>query len=223
MLDKLIRYSEVAELLGESPDGTILEVGAGPLGLGSCLPHRFVGVDPWYPEPPIETQTAIRGSAVALPFADRGFDYVLCIEVLEHIPPEIRAQVVGEMCRVARHKVVITHPWGRWARAGDRFLGVVYDLLKVFGKSRPWWLVEHLNATYPDFAQYLTQMPAEFRQSMRGRENTILHVMLVFFTHLKIIHRQLERIHRRRPKLLPRVTRWVHFPPYSRLEVILER
>ncbi len=223
MLDKLIRYSEVADLLGDTPDGTILEVGAGPLGLGSCLPYRFVGVDPWYPEPPISTQTAVKASAEDLPFRDRSFDYVLCIEVLEHIPTEIRGRIVSEMCRVARKKVVITHPWGKSARWGDQFLGVIYDTLKIFGKGRPWWLIEHLKADYPDPSQYLMSMPVGFRSRVRGRENTFVHVALVFFTHLKFVHRRLDRVHHRWPGLLRRVTRWVHFPPYSRAEVILER
>jgi len=213
----------VADLLGETPDGNILEVGAGPLGLGSCLPHRFVGADPWYPEPPIATQTAVRASGENLPFSDRSFDYVLCIEVLEHIPSDIRARIVGEMCRVARKKVIITHPWGKWARVGDRVLGVVYDTLRIFGKGRPWWLVEHLSAAYPEPRQYLSTVPNSFSKHVRGRENAFLHVILVFFTHLKIVYAQLNKIHNRRPKLFPRLTRLVHFPPYSRAEVILER
>jgi hypothetical protein len=130
---------------------------------------------------------------------------------------------VEEMCRVARRKVIITHPWGKWARWGDRFLGVIYDALKVFGKGRLWWLVEHLSAPYPEPKPYLPTIPPGFQPSVRGRENTFLHIVLVFFTHLKFVHRQLDRVHHRWPGLLKRVTKWVHFPPYSRAEVILER
>jgi SAM-dependent methyltransferase len=37
-----------------------------------------------------------------LPFADASFDCVTCIEVLEHIPAELRKQSLGEMRRVLR-------------------------------------------------------------------------------------------------------------------------
>jgi SAM-dependent methyltransferase len=42
------------------------------------------------------------GSAEKLPFPDAGFDCVTCIEVLEHIPAERRAQALAEMRRVTR-------------------------------------------------------------------------------------------------------------------------
>ena len=116
MLEKLIRYGAIADILGPEPDGSILEVGAGPHGLGCCLPYPFVGVDTWYPDPPLPQNKAIKASGTDLPFRDRSFDYVLCIEVLEHLPPELRPRIVSEMCRVSRKMVIITHPYGLSAR-----------------------------------------------------------------------------------------------------------
>jgi SAM-dependent methyltransferase len=40
--------------------------------------------------------------AEALPFPDESFDCVTCVEVLEHIPADRRAQTLGEMQRVLR-------------------------------------------------------------------------------------------------------------------------
>lgn len=37
-----------------------------------------------------------------LPFADDSFDYVTCIEVIEHIPPAMRRATIGEVWRVLR-------------------------------------------------------------------------------------------------------------------------
>lgn len=52
------------------------------------------------------------GSADALPFPDASVDLVLCLEVLEHIPGELRAGAVAEMRRVMRPggRLLLTTP-----------------------------------------------------------------------------------------------------------------
>jgi SAM-dependent methyltransferase len=40
--------------------------------------------------------------AESLPFGDGEFDWVTCIEVLEHVPPELRSQVIREIHRVLK-------------------------------------------------------------------------------------------------------------------------
>jgi ubiquinone/menaquinone biosynthesis C-methylase UbiE len=42
-------------------------------------------------------------------FGDRTFDNVVCTEVLEHVPNQIDA--ISELCRVAKHTVIITVPF----------------------------------------------------------------------------------------------------------------
>jgi 2-polyprenyl-3-methyl-5-hydroxy-6-metoxy-1,4-benzoquinol methylase len=56
----------------------------------------------------IVTLTEVQGDATALPFADRAFDVVTVLEVLEHIPDTARA--LAEVCRVARRFVVLSVP-----------------------------------------------------------------------------------------------------------------
>ncbi len=223
MLDKIVRYEIIDQLLGPVPDGTILEIGAGPQGLGAVLPHPFVGVDPWYPEPPIPTQRAVRASGTELPFADRSFDYVLCIEVLEHVPPDIRPLMLAEMCRVARRKVVITHPYGGFGRFADHVLNVIYSCLRIVRVPKPWWLVEHLRHPYPDPRKYLSAAGDSMAVHSYGQENAFLHVGVVFFGTLKIVARRTARLYKRRPRALKRLVHVLDFPPYCRKVVILER
>jgi hypothetical protein len=223
VFDKVIRYGAVREILGPDCRDTILEVGAGPHGLGCCLPFKFVGVDSCYPEPPVPTQTAVLASGTDLPFADRSFDVVLCLEVLEHIPPQSRARVVSELCRVARKTVIITHPYGFLARFDDYLLAAISSLATLIGKNRPSWLREHLQNPYPEPKSYLRDVPPVFAIRQHGQENALLHPGLVLLSTLTIITQRTQSTLLRRPDVVFGWARRVSFWPYCRLVLVLSR
>jgi hypothetical protein len=52
----------------------------------------------------------VRGDAVQLPFASRGFDCVVCAEVLEHLPDDLLQGAAAELGRVADGTVLVTVP-----------------------------------------------------------------------------------------------------------------
>jgi SAM-dependent methyltransferase len=52
----------------------------------------------------------LQASADMLPLEGSSIDVVLCSEVLEHLPPAISTRAITELCRVARHAIVITTP-----------------------------------------------------------------------------------------------------------------
>jgi ubiquinone/menaquinone biosynthesis C-methylase UbiE len=54
------------------------------------------------------TVTFVQGDAHRLDFPDRSFDAVVCLRVLMHTP-DWRTSL-GELCRVARHRVVLDYP-----------------------------------------------------------------------------------------------------------------
>jgi ubiquinone/menaquinone biosynthesis C-methylase UbiE len=85
-------------------------------------------------------------SVLALPFADQGFDVVLCMEVLEHL--EHPTEAVRELTRVAKHGIVLTVPFEPVFQAGNALRG---KYLATFG-NHP----EHIQHWGPrSFARFL--------------------------------------------------------------------
>jgi len=116
MLD--VQGRAVSELLGAPGGRTLLDVGgghgqlAGPLaragwrvtvqGSEPCCSRRI--------EPLIAAGTVrfVAADALALPFPDRSFDAVVSVRLLPHC--ERWTALVAELCRVARHAVVVDYP-----------------------------------------------------------------------------------------------------------------
>jgi len=67
------------------------------------------------------TPARVRASVLSLPFADRSFDAVTCLEVLEHL--DNPATAVREIARVSRHAFVVSVPFEPWFRIGNVFRG----------------------------------------------------------------------------------------------------
>jgi SAM-dependent methyltransferase len=65
--------------------------------------------------------TLVRGDACELPFEDRSFDLVVCLEVLEHLPEPVRA--LRELRRVARGGCLLSVPYEPFFRAGNLLRG----------------------------------------------------------------------------------------------------
>jgi SAM-dependent methyltransferase len=62
------------------------------------------------------------GDALALPFAARAFDFVICSQVLHHFAFEDAVELVREMHRVARRRVVIADLRRSWVAAAGLWL-----------------------------------------------------------------------------------------------------
>ncbi len=83
----------------------------------------------------------VLGSALALPFADRSFDTVTAIEILEHLMDPIGA--ITELSRVAREGVIVSVPWEPWfsllvlmgSGSHPRRLGREPEHVQAFGPS----------------------------------------------------------------------------------------
>ncbi len=154
MLNWLTRYASVTAELDFDPDGylleSVLDVGCGPHGLACAAPNaRFVGTDVLFAGQVANGMTALHTDPGPLPFADASFDTVVCLDTLEHIPPQDRAGFVRELARVAARRVIVACPSEGSAQLQD-ILRLEYS---VRGIPLPGWLNEHDEHGLPTAAQ----------------------------------------------------------------------
>lgn len=140
----------VAELI--PPGGTILDIGGSEGLTARFLPgHRVIALDV---RP--ATEVHVLGSAAQLPFEDGTFDAVAGLDLLEHIPEDIRGAVLAEAARVARELVVFAGPWEdpRLARAE----AAVQDFFVALFDTANEWLNEHSTFGQPEFTAVEAEM-----------------------------------------------------------------
>ncbi len=86
-----------------------------------------------------------------LPFADGEFDFVVAIDVLEHVPAAGRRQFLAECARVAATASIVTHPRGDAdVVAAERTMSSVHRM--IFGTEHV-FLVEHAEHGLPPRAE----------------------------------------------------------------------
>lgn len=134
----------------------LLDVGCGKFGLAPFLPNVSIqGVDA---EPAMETPPNMSfqsGDITALPFSDRSFPIVACIDVLEHLSLASREQAISELLRVADMALLLAFPHGSAATECDRRF---QDRCTSRGRSVPDWVVEHLKQPYPEVSTVTEQI-----------------------------------------------------------------
>jgi len=131
-------------LLSPWAGGTVLDVGGGHAQLAAPLAaHGFrvtvagssevcrARLDRLLPAGAFEFRAA---DLLALPFPDRSFDAVLAFRLLPHA--ERWQALLGELCRVARHAVIVDYPD---RRSFNLFTGALFGAKKrVEGNTRPY-------------------------------------------------------------------------------------
>jgi hypothetical protein len=145
--DHYQRYGAAAALvagIGGDNVKDVLEVGANRQRiLKSFMPgSRFVFSD-LEPQEPIDDgdDIFVQADATQLPFEDRQFDAVISLDVMEHIPPHLRAIATQQMARVAQRIVVIGCPLDfEWVHDAEKKANAVWE--NYFGAPYP-WLKEH--------------------------------------------------------------------------------
>lgn len=140
-------------------NSTLLDAGCGEYGLASLLSsNQVTGIDIGNSMLQSKNFEFLHGSIISLPFSQESFSIAASVDVLEHLPPEIRTQAISELVRVARDAVVLAFPCGLQARQTDESFAAQ---LNQFSKSQPEWLDEHLDSPYPELQSVLSVIETE--------------------------------------------------------------
>ena len=181
-----MRFDAVLELLprADRRPMTLLDVGSGSRGLAPLLPTawRVTSADADFEDYGASAKGGTIGPEQVLadvrrlPFEDRAFDFVVAVDLLEHVPPEDRDQAVREMCRVARRRAILAFPAGDEALGADRALA---DGIRGRGRTVPPWLTEHIDNGFPEAREIIAAAAPYGRTELRLNESLAAHVRLV--------------------------------------------
>jgi len=182
-IDIALRYLPVTDVIRSDRMARprILDVGSGTKGGVKYLGYPVIGLDREFVGDIAEGLTPVRGDGLQLPFKDKSFDYVLSVDNLEHIPPDLRPLLIGEIMRVAKRRVFLTIPCGAFAEEQDRRLDRLY--LRTHGERFPFFC-EHVNYGLPEENEILELLQRS------GREKNIVIRSLSVIPNVNIVIRE---------------------------------
>ena len=176
-----LRYLPVVNELRKRHAESVLEVGSNGLGIAPYFKRRVVGLDVHFAPPFHPDLIAVRGSATAIPFADKSYAAVISLDMLEHIEPSKRKQVIQEMLRVAKSQVCIGVPCGVEARQQDEELRQIYK--NKHGKDFT-YLAEQVTYGVPekrDVLDYIQVASQSLKRRVHIRIQGNINLKLRFF------------------------------------------
>jgi predicted SAM-dependent methyltransferase len=221
LLNWAVRYFPISRILRRHAGdaGLILEIGSGSFGLAHFHRGQVVGCDVDFPDRPEINMLPVRCSGARLPFADSSFEAVVASDVLEHIPPDLRLQVIHEALRVTRKLAVFAFPCGRDAHALDEeFL----EFQRRRNVPPPPWLQEHMLYPFPE-RDLFQGFGDGWRVENFGNEHLRFHDWVnrsEMSSTWSLVFRAVLRF---TPHLIEAALRWADRPPYYRMIVVVTR
>jgi len=147
--DVQVRNRDFAAALGKVlKDGDVfLDAGCGDLIIGSYIERgKVIGVDIQKPRSDFDRSEFASGSILALPFGDQSFRLTGSLDVIEHLPLDVRESAIRELVRTSKAGVFIGFPF---AGQPENLDGSFYEKLTKRSREIPEWLDEHLRQSYP--------------------------------------------------------------------------
>jgi hypothetical protein len=221
LLNRAARFFPILrELKYQLPTGgTLLELGSGSLGLGEFWTGPFVGCDVIFSSRPVKNMRAVRCSGHQLPFEDGAFDAVVVSDVMEHVPPGKRKEVVAEVLRVARKVVVFGYPCGPAAFQLDQKLYREYQSRNL---PPPAWLEEHMLHPFPD-EDLLAELPEGWKRKVIPNESLPFHYRMMRAEMLRLWDYSFRLMLRIMPGFVDRCLQSVNREPSYRKIFVLTR
>jgi len=146
----------------------VTDVGSGSVGIAPYLRRPITGVDANMGKAVHPLLTPVDSSVLETPFADRSRPCVISVDMLEHLPPNLRQQAVDELVRIAGRLLVLAVPSGPAAEAHDREAA---DAFRAARAADFRYLTEHVENGLPTPAQLKGYLRAAVEKL--GREATI--------------------------------------------------
>lgn len=190
--DHYQRYGAATHLLQalDLPAPRVLEVGANRQRLlGQFLPQATFLYTDLHAEG--DEKDFVVADATALPFPEQGFDAVVSLDVLEHIPAPLRAKAAAEMARVASRAVIVGFPPDQpWVR--DAEVDANGRWHELFGEDYV-WLQEHKEFGPVDTAEIVAAFEGAGMTVLRfGQGNATLWSSLMGAHFIKVKFPELE-------------------------------
>ncbi|MBI2011816.1 class I SAM-dependent methyltransferase [Candidatus Daviesbacteria bacterium] len=196
----------------------ILEVGSEISGITPYLKKKVYGVDINFDySKQNKYLKPIKASAINLPFKNNSIEYILSVDMLEHLNPKLRIKAIKEMLRVAKKKIFLSFPTGLHSEKVDLDL---YLYFKKIGFDYP-YLMEHINLGLPNFDEIVDFIRLHKNIKLKVKGNTNIFIWKNLLKLGMSNHRFKSSLYKRFLILFP-ILRHLNFHPTYRKLFILE-
>ncbi len=217
-----LRYLPIVDSIKKSykETDTILEVGSEITGITTYFQKTVTGVDVDFDlSKKNKYLKPVKGSATDLPFENKSFDFVLSVDMLEHIQPKMRTKAIMEMMRVTRKKMYLAFPMGKTSEQIDQELHKYF--LEKRGQEYP-YLLEHVTLGLPDYREVKKVLDSSDEFQIREYNNTNIKLWKLLLKWGLSGERLKSSLYRRALLLMP-LLKHMNFGTTYRKLFILER